>query len=140
MNGDEFSDWLEEQKGRIRVICEGHDRRAGNIFFRRGVQDRNSVPTGPFNLVPSGFDQRRVNVFFWVQGDAQHPICAHRRIFAFSDAEIPLLHLRDHFDNGKPYLRNGRPFRSTWLPDLEALDGGRYCFASIEDFERGFRW
>jgi hypothetical protein len=145
MNGDEFKKWLKKQKDLIRGICQRHEeRRAGRIPYRSGEQDRNSVQTGPYNLVPSDSDERRVNVFLWVQGTNQHPICAHRRIYAFNDALIPQLELRDHYDNGRPYLRNGRPFRTTWLPDLEAqleaLDKGRYCFASIEDFERGFPW
>jgi hypothetical protein len=140
MNGDEFNDWLEEQKGRIRVICERHRRRAGNIFFRSGDQDQQTVPTGPYNLVPNGLDERRVNVFLWVQGDAQHRVCAHRGIFAFSDAVIARLPLRDHFENGTPYLHNGVRFRSMWLPDLMAFEEGRHCFASIEDFDRGFPW
>jgi hypothetical protein len=138
-----FNNWLTEQKQRIVNICLGHGRtaRRRDIHYRSGPQDRGGVPTGPANLVPApnDRDQSRVNVMLWVQGDAQPLICALRMIFAFPDAVIPRLGLRDRFDDGTPY-----GFSTNWLPDLAEYlnnhEGGQYHYASIEDFDTRFPW
>jgi hypothetical protein len=123
----ESSKWLEQQKQFVRDVCESRKLRA-RVMHRNGVATQMKFGKwGPNSLIPTNPNKEDLTVFLWTESETIH------RVIAFLHPDIKKLPLHEYIPPNKA------PIQTMNLEDFEQFRG-KWCFISLEDFKKNFRF